>query len=40
MAKRMKAFIVNGYRFHTEVGDKSKATQNYGVMVEVEGKPY
>ena len=40
MAKRMKAFTINGYRFHTEARDRSKATQNYGVMVEVEGKPY
>jgi len=40
MAKRMKAFTINGYRFHTEGRDKSKTTQNYGVMVEAEGKPY
>jgi len=36
----MKAFTINGYRFHTEGRDKSKTTQNHGVMVEAEGKPY
>lgn len=40
IAKRMKEFVINGYRFHTQARDKSKKTQNYGVMVEAEGKTY
>ena len=40
IVKRMKGFIINGYRFHTQMRDKSKKTQNFGVMVEVEGKAY
>ena len=40
IVKRMKAFNINGYRFHTQARDETKKTQNYGVMVEADGKPY
>ena len=40
IVKRMKAFNINGYRFHTQARDETKKTQNYGVMVEANGKPY
>ena len=36
----MNAFVINGYRFHTQKRDKAKKTQNFGVMVEAEGKTY
>ena len=37
IVKRMKAFNINGYRFHTQAWDETKKTQNYGVMVEADG---
>jgi len=40
VAKKTNAFVINGYRFHTQSKDKSKKTQNFGVMVEAEGKSY
>jgi len=40
VAKKMNTFVINGYRFHTQRTDKSKETQNFGVMVEGEGKSY
>jgi len=36
----MKAFNINRYRFHSQARDETKKTQNYGVIVEVDGKPY
>jgi len=38
--KKMKAFNINGYRFHTQAQDETKKTQNYGAMIEAYGKPY
>ena len=40
IVKRMNSFIINGYRFDTQNTDKSKKTQNFGVMVEADGKTY
>lgn len=40
IVKRMNGFIINGYRFHTQNRDKLKKTQNFGVMVEADGKTY
>ena len=40
IAKRMKAFKINRYIFHTQAHDEINETQKHGVMVEVDGKPY
>lgn len=40
IAKRMNVFVINGHCFHKQRRDKSKKTQNFGVMVEAEGKTY
>jgi len=43
IVKTMKAFNINGYRFHTQALDETKKKtppQNYGVMVEADGKLY
>jgi len=36
----MKTFNINGYKFHTQARAETKKTQNYCVVVEVDGKPY
>jgi len=35
--KKYKAFIINGYRFHTKDRELQRNTQNSGVVVEVIG---
>ena len=35
--KKYKAFIINGYRFHTKDRELQRSTQNSGVAVEVNG---
>ena len=37
-AKRYKAFLLNGFRFHTKDHEEQRRTQNLGVVVEVEGE--
>ena len=40
IVKRMRTFNINGNRFNTQARDETKKTQNYGIMVETNGKPY
>jgi len=35
--KKYKAFLINGYRFHTKDRELQRNTQNFGVVVEVIG---
>ena len=36
--KRYKAFIINGFRFHTKDREIRRRTQNSGILVEVQGE--
>ncbi|XP_056697353.1 uncharacterized protein [Spinacia oleracea] len=39
-SKRMKSVIINGYKFDTVDRERSRKTQNSGIMVEAEGQEY
>lgn len=38
--KRIKSFIINGYKFDTVDRERFRKTQNSGVMVEADGQVY
>jgi len=38
IAKRVRAFIINGYRFHYIDREIQSKNQNFGVMVEADGE--
>ncbi|XP_056698198.1 uncharacterized protein [Spinacia oleracea] len=38
--KRMKSVIINGYKFDTVDRERSRKTQNSGIMVEADGQEY
>jgi len=40
IAKRVKAFITNDYRFHSTDREIESKNQNFSIMVEVDGKTY
>ena len=40
VAKSVKSFIVNGYKFQTVHRERYRKTQNSGVMVEADGQAY
>ena len=38
ITKRVKAFIINGYRFHSLDHGIQRKNQNFGIMVEADGE--
>ena len=39
-AKRLKSFVVNGYKFETLHRERYRKAQNSGVMVDADGQAY
>ena len=39
-AKRMKVHMINGFKFQTFASERTRKTQNSGVMVEADGNKY
>ena len=40
VARQFSGFITNGFRYHTKNRDRLRKTQNSGVVMDVDGKPF